>query len=257
VPRFRLTLAYDGTGFAGWQSQAAGERTVQDVVQDALARISGGVGVAIDGAGRTDTGVHAEGQVASFALPRAWEPDELVRAANAVLPPDVRALQAARVGDDFHARRSASGKMYRYLLDTGAQRLPQRRHHAAHVPFTLDADAVRAAAAVFVGRHDFAAVASAGSSVKTTVRTLTRSEVSFLPTPGLPLQTTLVYEVEGDGFLRKMVRSLVGGLVACGRGPLTPNDLRDRLAAGHRAAWPPPADPCGLTLVRVDYPPAV
>jgi tRNA pseudouridine38-40 synthase len=140
-------------------------------------------------------------------------------------------------------------KLYRYVLDTGPVQLPTRRLVAGYVPSTLDRAGVVAAAALFLGRHDFASLASAGGSVKTTVRTLTRSEVRF---DG----DTLVYEVEADGFLRKMVRSLVGGLVAVGRGVLTVDDLRTALKARDRRAWPPPADARGLTLVRVDYPAA-
>src|SRR5882762_5007071 len=120
MPTYRLTLAYDGTDFAGWQAQAEGRgRTVQGSLEDALARLTGGERVAVAGAGRTDAGVHALGQVASFALASAWDPSELLRALNAVLPEDVRGLDAASCGEDFHARRSATSKLYRYTLDTG------------------------------------------------------------------------------------------------------------------------------------------
>ena len=252
MPSFRLTIAYDGTGFAGWQRQDTGQRTVQAVVEDALGLLSGGAPVRVFAAGRTDTGVHALGQVVSLELEREWDPPVLLRALNGVLPPDVRVLAAAPAAG-FHARRSAIGKLYLYVLDTGPRRLPQRRHHCGHVPDVLDEPAVARAAAVYPGTRDFAAVASAGSSVKTTVRTVTRSIAWFEDTPGLAGGRTLVYEVEADGFLRKMVRSLVGGLVACGRGQLDEHELARRLDAGDRRAWPAPADACGLTLVRVDY----
>jgi tRNA pseudouridine38-40 synthase len=255
LPRYRLTLAYDGAGFAGWQSQAPGQRTVQGTLEEALARLGGGEPVGVFGAGRTDTGVHALGQVASFDLPRAMGGPELQRALNGMLPADVRVLAAAVAPDGFHARKSARSKLYRYVLDTGPVRLPQRRASAGHVAWRLDEEAVSAAAALYVGRHDFAALASTGSSVKTTVRTVTRSEARFADTEGLPGQRTLVFEVEADGFLRKMVRSMVGGLVACGRGAVGPDTLRQVLRAGDRSAWPAPAEGCGLTLVRVDYPP--
>jgi tRNA pseudouridine38-40 synthase len=254
LPRFRLTLAYDGAGFAGWQSQAGGQRAVQSVLEDALGRLAGGERVAVAGAGRTDAGVHALGQVASFDLPRPIAAPALLRALNGLLPPDLRVLQAAEVGEGFHARKSAVSKLYRYLLDTGPLRLPQRRGSAGHVPYPLDEDAVHALAALYVGRRDFAALASTGSSVKTTVRTVGRSAASFVDIEGLPGHRALVYEVEADGFLRKMVRSMVGGLVACGRGMRGLDELRDALQAGDRSAWPAPAEACGLTLVRVDYP---
>jgi tRNA pseudouridine38-40 synthase len=246
---FRITLAYDGTDFRGWQRQLedAGGRTVQGELEAALARIAGDRPVSVAGAGRTDAGVHALGQVASFELPRPADPDELVRALNGLLPPDVRVLSAARAGEGFHARRSALRKLYRYALDCGDVPLPQRRRFASWVPWRLDRQAVLDAAALYLGRRDFAALAAAGGSVKTTVRSVTRSEVRFV-------ETGLEYEVEAEGFLRRMVRNMVGGLIAVGRGALTRDELAAVLAARERRRWPAPAPACGLTLVRVDYP---
>jgi tRNA pseudouridine38-40 synthase len=249
VPPYRITLAYDGTDFLGWQRQRTGAgRTVQGTVEDALARLAARSRVIVAGASRTDAGVHALGQVASFDLPRGMDPLELRRALNGILPRDVRVREAASACPGFHARRSAVSKLYRYELDCGGVPLPQRRRFAGFVPDRLDPSEVRDAASLYVGRHDFASLASAGGSVKTTVRTVRRSEVWFEG-------TTLVYEVEADGFLRKMVRSMVGGLVAAGRGALSCRDLARALAARDRRAWPAPASACGLTLVRVDYPP--
>jgi tRNA pseudouridine38-40 synthase len=258
VPRFRITLAYDGTDFEGWQVQRTRQRqpprTVQGVLEKALASLAEGERVPVVGAGRTDAGVHAEGQVASFDLPRAIDPAALVKALNGLLPPDARVLAAAEAAD-FDARRSATGKLYRYLLDVGPVRLPMRRGRAGYHRGALDAACVEAAAALYLGRHDFAALASAGSDVKTTVRTVTLSSVRFEPEPatGDPAGR-LVYEVTADGFLRKMVRSMVGGLVAAGSGARTVDDLREALAARDRRLWPPPAEACGLTLLRVFYP---
>jgi tRNA pseudouridine38-40 synthase len=254
VARFRLTLAYDGTDFAGWQRQKdGGPRTVQATLEGALARLDGAQRVAVVGAGRTDAGVHALGQVASFDLRREMEPEALRRALNGLLPPDVRVLEAAPAPEGFDARRSAVSKLYRYELDVAGVRLPQRRRGAGYVPFPLDEPRVLEAAAVYVGRHDFASTASSGGSARTTVRTVTRSEAVFRD--GAGGGRTLGYEVEATGFLRKMVRSLVGGLVAVGRGALSVDGLRAALAARQRGAWPPPAEACGLTLVRVDYEP--
>ncbi len=244
---WRITLAYDGTDFAGWQAQGPkATRTVQGTLEAALGRLAGGGRVAVAGAGRTDAGVHALGQVASFALEKEIAPAELHRALNALLPADVRVLEAAPAPDGFHARKSTLSKFYRYEMDMGPVQLPTRRRLAGHVPGRLDEAAVRSAAEVFRGRHDFTSLASSGGSVKTTVRTVLRSEASFS-------DATLVYEVEADGFLRRMVRSLVGGLVAVGRGALGVGDLRRALAARDRRAWPPPAEARGLTLVRVTY----
>jgi tRNA pseudouridine38-40 synthase len=248
LPLYRLTLAYDGTEFLGWQLQRAGaRRTVQGVLEEALARFAEGRRVVVAGAGRTDAGVHALGQVASFDLPRELPPAELQSALNGLLPADVRVVEAAPAPPGFHARRSAVSKLYRYVLDCGGVPLPQRRRFAGWLPRLLDESAVRTAAALFVGRHDFASLASSGGSVKTTVRTVTRSEVAFD-------ERGLTYEVEADGFLRKMVRSMVGGLIAVGRGACAPDDLAAALDARDRRAWPAPAPPSGLTLVRVDYP---
>ncbi len=251
---YRITLAYDGTDFAGWQRQRAGAgRTVQGEVEDALARLTGGARVALVAAGRTDAGVHALGQVASFELERELDPARLRSSLNGLLAADVRVLEAARAEDGFHARRSALVKHYRYLLDCGGVPLPPRRRYAAWIPWALDRDAVRAAAALYLGRHDFASLASAGGSVKTSVREVTRSEARLEePTLGSE-QATLVYEVEADGFLRRMVRSMVGGLIAAGRGTATVEDLSRALQARDRRHWPAPAPACGLTLVRVAY----
>ena len=250
--RYRVTLAYDGTDFEGWQSQArerdhARPRTVQGTVEEALARLAGGDRVEVAGAGRTDAGVHALGQVASFDLPREMAPGDLARALNGLLPADVRVCDASVASAGFHARKSAASKLYRYVLDTGAVQLPTRRRTAAHVPFALDAGRVAAAAGLFTGRHDFASLCSTGGSVRTTVRDVLRSAVRWE-------EATLVYEVEADGFLRKMVRSMVGGLVEAGRGARSVDDLGRALLARDRRAWPAPAEARGLTLVEVRYP---
>jgi tRNA pseudouridine38-40 synthase len=248
VPLYRVTLAYDGTDFAGFQLQRTSGRTVQGALEQALRRLAGGARIAVAAAGRTDAGVHALGQVAAFELPRELEPEALQRALNGLLPDDVRVLAAARAPAGFHPRRSAVSKLYRYVLDCGGVQAPQRRRFAGFCPSLLDASRVRAAAALYLGRHDFASLASSGSSATTTVRTVARSEAAFEP-------GTLVYETEADGFLRKMVRSMVGGLIAAGRGARSVEELARALAARDRRAWPAPAPACGLTLVRVDYPP--
>lgn len=247
VAHYRLTLAYDGTEFAGWQRQAA-QRTVQGELEQALSRLSGGAAVTVAGAGRTDAGVHALGQVASFGLPRTWDPGALLRALNGLLPADVRAVDSRTVDAGFHARKSAVSKLYRYELDTGGVQLPTRRRVAAHVPWRLEPGPMEELAARYVGRHDFAAVASTGSDVTTTVRNVLRSEVRFAA-------ETLVYEVEADGFLRKMVRSLVGGLIEAGRDRRSAHELMALLNGRDRRAWPAPAAPHGLTLVLVRYGP--
>ena len=246
MPLYRVTLAYDGTDFAGFQLQKTRGRTVQGALEEALRSLSGGARIAVAAAGRTDAGVHALGQVAAFELQRELEAGALQRALNGLLPDDVRVLAAAPAAAGFHPRKSAVSKLYRYELDCGGVQLPQRRRFAGFCPTALDADAVRAAAALYLGRHDFASLASSGSSATTTVRTVTRSEAVFEG-------NALVYETEADGFLRKMVRSMVGGLIAAGRGARSLDELATALAARDRRGWPAPAPACGLTLVRVDY----
>jgi tRNA pseudouridine38-40 synthase len=255
VTRFRLTLAYDGTDFEGWQSQARVRpvRTVQGVLESAPSRLVDAVRVPVAAAGRTDAGVHALGQVVSFELPRHFEPELLIRALNGLLPPDVRVLDSAIVPEAFHARRSATSKLYRYAMDTGMVQVPLRRRFVAHLPGPLAEAPMRAVAALYLGRHDFASVASAGGSVRTSVRIVTRSELRFGLTAGESGSPTVVYEVEADGFLRRMVRSLVGGLVAAGRGTVSVEALGRALEARDRGGWPAPAPARGLTLVRVDY----
>jgi tRNA pseudouridine38-40 synthase len=255
VTRFRLTLAYDGTDFEGWQSQSRARpvRTVQDVLEAALGRLARGEGIRVTAAGRTDAGVHALGQVVSFALPRAMPPGDLGRALNGLLPDDVRVLDVSEAPPGFHARRTAVSKLYRYCLDTGPVQLPGRRRLAGHVPVALDQALMAETAALFLGTHDFAALASAGGTVKTTVRTVTRSDLRAEGIEGRG-EASFVYETEADGFLRKMVRSMVGGLVAAGRGAVSVDALGRALRGRDRRAWPAPAPACGLCLVRVDYP---
>jgi len=246
MPHYRVTLAYDGSDFHGWQAQARGQRTVQASLEGALAKMAGTGRVPVTGAGRTDAGVHAEAQVACFELGRELDPEQLLRALNGLLPADVRVLAAALASPTFHPRRDATSKVYRYVMDMGPLQLPTRRRYAGHVPWRLTEAPVRQAAELFLGRHDFASLMSSGSSVKTTVRTVMRSEVCFDA-------STLVYEVEADGFLRKMVRSLVGGLVAVGRGTHSVDELARGLEVRDRRAWPAPVEARGLSLVRVEY----
>jgi tRNA pseudouridine38-40 synthase len=245
---FKLTLAYDGTDFEGWQVQSAerSPRTVQGTLEKALHALGGDRLVRVSAAGRTDAGAHAEGQVVTFDLDREITAEELVRALNGLLPPDVRALEAALAPKGFHARRSATSKLYRYVLDTGPVQLPTRRLYAGHFRGDLDEGRVRGAAELFLGRRDFRSLAAAGGSVRTFVRDLTRSEVSFEG-------KTLVYRAEADGFLRQMVRNLVGGLVAAGSGTRSLAELKTALEACDRRRWPPPVEARGLTLVRVSY----
>lgn len=257
----RLLLAYDGHGFVGWQRQAAG-RSVQGVLEEALSRIEGHP-VTITGAGRTDAGVHALGQVASLVLDHSIPLGDLTRALNATLPADVRVLEAREAVPAFHARYSARGKVYRYVLFQADVVPPALARYGWHVPYALNLEAMVAASRLLLGRHDFAAFQSAGSRVTNTERTIARSEWEQRPlaeagpvwTFGAPVSTgsVLVYEVAGDGFLRHMVRAVVGSLVEVGSGRRDPAWLADVMASRNRNLAGPTAPPHGLVLVKVEY----
>jgi tRNA pseudouridine38-40 synthase len=245
VPRtLKLTIAYDGTDFAGWQMQA-GQRTVQGALEDALAPIDD-ERVVVHSAGRTDAGVHAAGQVISFALKSSIACDALVRAINVRLPPDVRVMRAEEAAEGFNARFDALHKTYHYVIFTGAVVPPPIRHFVWHVPRSLDLSAMNEAAAVLLGEHDFAAFQAAGGDVITTRREILASVVT-------PTEDRLTYEVTGTGFLRHMVRNIVGTLVDIGRGRMPASEMIRILQSRDRAEASATAPPQGLTLWRVDY----
>jgi tRNA pseudouridine38-40 synthase len=244
VRTLKLTIAYDGTRFVGWQRQAEGV-SVQGLLEEALARLEGGR-VTVHGAGRTDAGVHALGQVASVAMSIGHAPATLRRALNAVLPDDLRVLSVDEVGSDFHARFSARSKTYRYQIRNTPISNPFDRAYVWFVPESLDLHAMSRAAGAIVGTHDFAAFQSAGSETHGTTRTMTRSE--WRDTGGV-----LTYEIAGDGFLRHMVRAVVGTLVQVGRGRRPPDNIETLLEGRSRAEAGATAPAQGLFLVGVDY----
>jgi len=246
MPTHRFTLEYDGTDFEGWQRQPEGHRSVQATLEEAIARVTG-TAVRVVGAGRTDAGVHAEGQVASASFATRLGPTELARALNAVLPGDLAVLDLSLAHEGFHAQRDARSKHYRYQVWNGVSPSPLRARRSVWVERPLDLDAVRAAARHLVGSHDFASFRAVGSRVGTTVRRLLRFDV--LGSPG----ELVVFELEGTGFLRHMARSLVGTLLEVGRGRRPGDSMARVLAARDRAAAGATAPARGLTLVRVEY----
>lgn len=243
---FRLTLEYDGTDFAGWQSQKQGERTVQGTLAAALAEIAGQP-VRVTGAGRTDAGVHAEGQVAAVTLATRLDVATLARALNAKLPADLAVVAVSPAADGFDPRREARSKLYRYTIWNGVAPSPLRRRRSHHVREPLDGAAMRSAAAALVGRHDFASFQAAGSALGSTIRSLTRVAIEG------EARGDLRFELEGDAFLRHMVRNVVGTLLEIGLGRREPGSLPALLAARDRTRAGPTAPAGGLTLVRVDY----
>jgi tRNA pseudouridine38-40 synthase len=249
VATFKLTLAYDGTDFVGWQRQARG-RSVQALVEDALARIEGG-SVTVIGAGRTDAGVHALGQVASVQLTRPMEAFELRRALNATLPPDVRALAVDLAPEGFNARYAAHSKSYRYRIVSDEVISPFDRRFAWHVPGPLDIVAMRRAASGLKGRHDFSAFQSTGGGATTPVREIAVSQLRASPVSETGLDIT--YEVIGQGFLRHMIRAIVGTLVQIGRGRVRADEVDTILRSRDRRRAGPTAPARGLVLVAVYY----
>jgi tRNA pseudouridine38-40 synthase len=241
----KLTLAYDGTRFVGWQRQAAGA-SIQGLLEDALARFEGAP-VTVHGAGRTDAGVHALGQVASVRVTCGHDTATLTRALNAQLPQEVRVLSVEEADADFHARFSARAKTYRYMIRNAPIAMPFERAYVWHLPEGLNREAMQEAAALVVGTHDFAAFQSVGTETPGSVRTVLRSQIQEVE------PTLLAYEVTGEGFLRHMVRALAGTLVEIGRGWRDVASMRDLLAAGRRADAGATAPPHGLFLVAVDY----
>jgi tRNA pseudouridine38-40 synthase len=244
--RIRLELAYLGTFFEGWQVQApradeGAVRTVQGLLEDSL-KGTYGTDIRVHGAGRTDSGVHADGQVAHFDVPDGAPlipSQNIPRALNSKLPWDLRVLSAAEASGDFHARRSAAGKVYVYRLRRGDLLQPHRGLVEALAPERLDVGAMRAAAERLIGTRDFAPFSITGSEPGSTVRTLRRLDV-------VEEDSLLVITAEGDGFLRGMVRRLVGTLRDAGRGHIPPEEATSRPG--------PTAEARGLTLARVLYP---
>lgn len=238
-------VAYDGTDFEGWQSQVSG-RTVQDRIEKALFHCFG-TEIRIVGAGRTDSGVHARGQV--FHFDAAWRhpADSLSRALNSRLPPTIRILGVTPVPEDFSARFSSRGKRYVYRIHRGFAPPFETRFYYSHGLRPLDVEAMKSAAAVFLGTHDFTAYAATGSSDDQPVKRIFRSEIHARG-------ERVHYIVEGSGFLYKQVRSMAGGLIQVGLGKLSADDLLRILEGRQRVVEVPTAAPEGLTMEWVFYP---
>ena len=247
---YRLTLQYDGTDFHGWQMQND-ERTVQGELTRALALLERSE-VVVHGAGRTDAGVHAEGQVASVRLDREIEPERLRAALNGNLARDVRVMEASAAADDFHARYSARGKTYVYRISNAPVMSPFLSRYALHEARRLDVERMRRAARLFVGEHDWTAVSAAQSEARTRVRTVTELEVTE-NIDGRGHGRLIEIKASADGFLRYMVRSIAGTLLAAGRGETDEETVRRALNTGDRSLAGATAPAHGLTLVKVHY----
>jgi tRNA pseudouridine38-40 synthase len=247
---FKLTLQYDGTDFHGWQMQ--GElRTVQRELGRALSLIDGRP-VVVHGSGRTDAGVHAEGQVASVQLLREIAPEKLRAAINGNIASDLRVIEAQVAADDFHARFSARGKTYVYRIVNGPVLSPFWTRYALQEARPLDVARLRAGAELFLGEHDWTAFSSAQTDAESRVRTITRAEVSE-HWDQRARDRMIEITVSAEGFLRYMVRSIVGTLLAVGRGEMELDMVRRALEEGDRSIVGATAPAKGLTLLSVEY----
>jgi tRNA pseudouridine38-40 synthase len=243
--RYKLTIAYDGTTYCGWQVQPNGI-AVQQVIEGALEKLTGQP-IKLHGSGRTDRGVHARGQVAHCDVGVFTQPRDLMRALNALLPADIRIMGADSASQDFHARKHAVGKQYRYQIWNGPVLPPHLLRYRTHLRRTLDVEAMLAAADFLVGRQDFASfTANPHREVESTVRNLTRLEVR-------KQGHEVVIIAEAEGFLYKMVRSLAGWLIRVGEGRVSADQTSAVLQATTRTAHVPSAPPQGLSLWRVWY----
>jgi tRNA pseudouridine38-40 synthase len=244
MPTFKLIVAYDGTQYHGWQIQP-GLPTIQELLQKHLARILGHR-VGVYGAGRTDAGVHAKGQTAHFRTSRAMEIKVLGRALNATLPHDIVIRKIEEVSPDFHAQFDAKGKEYRYYLFNHPVRSPFYRKYSLFVPISLDLDHMREALSHLVGTHDFYSLSVASEDKENTVRTITRAEL-------IQEGDLLTIILEGNGFLHKMVRRIVGTILEVGRQKMSAGTIPDILKTRDKRLSGGSAPPNGLFLVSVRY----
>ncbi|HEX9110579.1 MAG TPA: tRNA pseudouridine(38-40) synthase TruA [Terriglobales bacterium] len=265
VRNLKLILSYDGSEFAGWQVQP-GRATIQGTLASAIGRLTGEK-VLPQGSGRTDAGVHALAQVATFATASPIPSDNWLKALNDILPASIRVLEVSQAAPDFHARKSAQAKTYRYRMYRGAVCPPFLARYVWHYPFPLQEDGMAKAAGLVVGEHDFTSFAavdperleriqndheghgSANGKIggeEMNVRTI----VSSVWTRD---SDELIYTVRGNGFLHHMVRNLVGTFLLIGKGTLTPEDFRRILASRNRSSAGPTAPAQGLYLVNVEY----
>jgi tRNA pseudouridine38-40 synthase len=244
--RVKLTVAYDGTAYAGWQVQPNGT-TIQAVMEEAFTRILQEP-VRLRAAGRTDAGVHAREQVVDFADAGVRELETIVHGGNGLLPSDIRILSAGEVPETFDARRHATEKEYRYFLYLSPVDSPFLSRYAWHIEAPLDLDAVREGLSHLVGEHDFSSFRGQGCNARSPVRTIFRAEVARHDVPGL-----FSIDVAGAGFLRHMVRNIVGTVVDAGRGKHSAAHVGEILLARDRSAAGVNAPPHGLFLWRVSY----
>lgn len=246
MPRYKAVVAYDGTNYCGFQSQENGN-TVQAEIEKTLKKLNNGEPITIHGSGRTDSGVHAWGQVIHFDYPER-DAEKLRHALDTQSAEDIAIRSVEKVADTFHARYDAVEKTYHYHLDIGKPRTPFKRFYTAHYRHPLDLARMQEAIQHLVGTHDFSTFCSTGTSVENKVRTIHEASVDKVG------DNELVFSFRGDGFLYKMVRILVGTLIKIGNGHVEPSDMPKIIASLDRNQAGPTAHPEGLYLMAVNYP---
>lgn len=247
MARYKATISYDGTLFSGFQRQSHA-RTVQEEIEKTLQKLASGQPVPIHGAGRTDAGVHAYGQVIHFDLPQKRDLEKLRFALDTQTPDDIDVVDLAIVADDFHCRYQKHSKTYEFLVDNGRPKNPMMRHYATHYPYPLDINKMQEAIKDLVGTHDFTGFTAAGTSVENKVRTITEATLVQDDKTGF-----LVFTFSGNGFLYKQVRNMVGTLLKIGNGRMPVEQIKVILDSKNRQlAGPTPAGN-GLYLKEIRY----
>ncbi|MET3558815.1 tRNA pseudouridine38-40 synthase [Streptococcus rupicaprae] len=247
MTRYKAIISYDGTRFSGFQRQPE-ERTVQEELEKTLARLNSGQPVTIYGAGRTDAGVHAYGQVIHFDLPQERDVEKLRFGLDTQAPEDIDVVSVEVVSEDFHARYSKHSKTYEFLVDTGRPKNPMMRHYATAYPYPLDLALMQEAIKDLVGTHDFTGFTATGTSVENKVRTITRATVECEGRPNF-----LVFTFTGNGFLYKQVRNMVGTLLKIGNGRMPVTQIKTILESRDRNLAGPTAAGNGLYLKEISY----
>ncbi|MGQ9508070.1 MAG: tRNA pseudouridine(38-40) synthase TruA [Thermodesulfobacteriota bacterium] len=245
VRTIKLTIEYDGTNYQGWQTQPKG-KTLQGVLEEKLKQITGEE-VHVIGSGRTDAGVHALGQVAHIKTRTKIEVPSLQRALNSLLPKDILVKKMEEVGKEFHARRQAKSKLYEYRILNQPLRSVFHRFYSWHIPQRLDLEEMKKATKLLIGEQDFSSFLSSGSFPKTSVRKVLRARWKK------DREGVLRFEIEANGFLKQMVRAIVGTLVEVGRGKLSPEEFQKIIQSKDRRKAGPTAPPHGLFLKEVRY----
>ncbi|KXT83645.1 tRNA pseudouridine synthase A [Streptococcus sp. DD11] len=247
MTRYKATISYDGHGFAGFQRQPHA-RSVQEEIEKTLTRINKGQSVVVHGAGRTDSGVHALGQVIHFDLPEERDEEKLRFALDTQTPEDIDFIRVERVTEDFHSRYNKHSKTYEFLVDIGRPKNPMMRHYATHYPYPLDISLMQETIKWLEGTHDFTGFTASGTSVADKVRTITEASLVFDSD-----RNFLVFTFSGNGFLYKQIRNMVGTLLKIGNKRMPPEQLERILTEKDRHLAGPTAAPNGLYLKEIHY----